>query len=176
VHAARRWVAATLAAALAGTGLVAGTAAVAAEPGPALDDPTHVGTGYEATIRRTAYGIPHILADGFGDLGFGYGYAFAEDNICTAADFYVTVNGDRSRFFGPDETWTFHGNGTTHGNLASDAFYRAVNDSGRIEELLAQDPPHGPRDEIVEAVRGYVAGYNRYLADVGGPDGIDDPA
>jgi acyl-homoserine-lactone acylase len=154
----------------------AATATVSAADTSALDDPSHVGSGYEATIRRTAFGIPHVLAGGFGDLGFGYGYAFAEDNICTAADFYVTVNGDRSRFFGPDATWTFHGNGTTHGNLASDAYYRAVSESGRIEELLAQAPPHGPRDEIVEAVRGYVAGYNRYLADVGGPDGIDDPA
>jgi acyl-homoserine-lactone acylase len=183
-----------LAAALAGTLAVTGLAALAAPAAATseqavattsastatgtseLDDPTHVGAGYAATIRRTAFGIPHILAGGFGDLGFGYGYAFAEDNICTAADFYVTVNGDRSRFFGPDGTWTFHGNGTTHGNLASDAYYRAVSESGRIEELLAQAPPHGPRDEIVEAVRGYVAGYNRYLADVGGPDGIDDPA
>ncbi|CAN5738911.1 penicillin acylase family protein [soil metagenome] len=145
-------------------------------PDAAPDDPTHVGEGYEATIRRTAFGIPHILAPSWGDLGFGYGYAFAEDNLCTAADFYVTVRGDRSRFFGPTGSWTFSGNGTNHRNLESDAYFRAVNASGRIEELLDQPPPHGPVDDLRAGVAGYVAGYNRYLADIGGPDGIDDPA
>jgi acyl-homoserine-lactone acylase len=130
---------------------------------------------YEVEIRRTEFGIPHLVAEDFGSLGYGYAYAFAEDNLCTAADFYVTVNGDRSRFFGPDGTWTFHGNGTRNTNLESDAFYRAVNASGRIEQLLAQEPPHGPRPEIQEAVTGYVAGYNRYLDDIGGPDGVTDP-
>jgi acyl-homoserine-lactone acylase len=128
-----------------------------------------------ATIRRTENGVPHIVADDYAGMGFGYGYAFAQDNICTAADFYVTVNGERSKFFGADGSWTFHGNGTVHGNLDSDAFYSAINASGRIEELLDQPPPHGPVDELREGVRGYVAGYNAYLEDVGGPDGIDDP-
>ncbi|WP_052665159.1 penicillin acylase family protein [Nitriliruptor alkaliphilus] len=178
---AGRTLAAALTAALTAATVVALTGPASASPpayGPAvqLDDPSHVGEGYAATIRRTEFGIPHILAADYGDMGFGYGYAFAEDNICTAADFYVTVRGDRSRFFGPDGSWTFHGNGTTHGNLDSDAYYRAINASGRIEELLDQPPPHGPSDGLVEGVRGYVAGYNRYLADVGGPDGISDPA
>ena len=46
---------------------------------------------YNVAIRRTAHGIPHILAADWGSLGFGYGYAFAEDNICTIAESYVTV-------------------------------------------------------------------------------------
>jgi acyl-homoserine-lactone acylase len=129
----------------------------------------------QATIRRTENGVPHIVADDYAGLGFGYGYAFAQDNICTAADFYVTVNGERSKHFGPDGSWTFHGNGTSYDNLDSDAFYTAVNASGRIEVLLAQDPPHGPSDDLREGVAGYVAGYNAYLDAVGGPDGIDDP-
>jgi acyl-homoserine-lactone acylase len=133
------------------------------------------GADYEVEIRRTEFGIPHIVADDFGSLGYGYAYAFAEDNLCTAADFYVTVNGDRSRWFGPEATWTFSGNGTRNTNLESDAFYRAINASGRIEELLAQAPPHGPRPEIREAVAGYVAGYNRHLEDIGGADGVTDP-
>ena len=141
----------------------------------ALDDPSLVGEGFAATIRRTEFGIPHVLADDFGGLGFGYGYAFAQDNICTAADFYVTVRGERSRFFGPDGSWTFEGNGTTHNNLDSDFHHKGVRESGRIEDLLAMDPPEGPLPEIVDAVAGYVAGYNRYLADVGGPDGVEDP-
>jgi acyl-homoserine-lactone acylase len=130
---------------------------------------------YDATIRRTGHGIPHIVGDDYGDLGFGFGYAHAEDNICTLADIYVTVNGERSRWFGPDGTWSFNGNGTTNDNLDSDFFYTSVNESGFIEDLLDQPPPHGPSAGIRDAVRGYVAGYNRYLDSVGGPDGIDDP-
>jgi acyl-homoserine-lactone acylase len=146
-----------------------GTSARAAEPGPD-DEPV-----YEVEIRRTEFGIPHLVAADYGSLGYGYAYAFAQDNLCTAADLYVTVNGDRSRYFGPDATWSFDGNGTRNTNLESDTFYRAVNASGRIEALLDQPPPHGPHAEIREAVRGYVAGWNRHLEDIGGPDGITDP-
>ena len=42
---------------------------------------------YEAQIRRTSYGIPHIKAKDFGSLGYGEGYAQAEDHLCTVADF-----------------------------------------------------------------------------------------
>src|SRR5215472_2106173 len=63
--------------------------------------PEHSGA-YSALIQRTEYGIPHILAPNYGDLGFGYGYAFAQDNVCTLADEILTVDGSRSEFFGPD--------------------------------------------------------------------------
>src|SRR6266511_5205968 len=52
-----------------------------------------------ATIRRTEHGIPHVIAGDWGGLGLGYGYALAQDQICTAADSYVTVRADRSRWF-----------------------------------------------------------------------------
>ena len=38
----------------------------------------------------------------WGDLGFGAGYAYAEDNLCTLANEIVTVRAQRSRFFGPE--------------------------------------------------------------------------
>jgi acyl-homoserine-lactone acylase len=38
---------------------------------------------YSAEIRRTEYGIPHILASDYGSLGYGYGYAFAQDNLAS---------------------------------------------------------------------------------------------
>src|SRR5262249_12731841 len=44
-----------------------------------------------AEIRYTTGGIPHILAHDWTSLGFGYGYAFAQDNLCTMANDYVTV-------------------------------------------------------------------------------------
>src|SRR5688500_3254442 len=122
---------------------------------------------YDVLTRRTAHGIPHIKARDFGGLGYGYGYSFAQDNLCVMADQYVTVRGERSRFFGPDGTWSLRGNGTTNRNLDSDFFFKRIIKRRDVERLMAQPPPNGPRPEVRQAVRGYVAGYNRYLADVG---------
>ena len=69
------------------------------ERGTSLDAP---GDGLHATIRTTSHGIPHILASNFAGLGYGYGYVAAKENICVLADTYVTVNAERSRWFGPD--------------------------------------------------------------------------
>ena len=44
----------------------------------AADTPT-----YRATITRTEHDIPHIVAEDWGSLGFGSGYAAAETSICT---------------------------------------------------------------------------------------------
>ncbi|MEA2645389.1 MAG: acyl-homoserine-lactone acylase [Chloroflexota bacterium] len=129
---------------------------------------------YSATVRRTSHGIPHILASNYGGIGFGYGYAFAQDNLCVIADQYVTVSAERSRYFGPDATWNFRANGTVNNNLNSDFFFQQINDSHVVEDLYAKPPPDGPVDGAREAIRGYVAGYNKYLADVGVAN-ISDP-
>jgi Penicillin amidase len=82
------------------------------------------GGQYVAEIRRTEYGIPRILADDYGSLGYGYGYAFAQDNLCVMADRVITLRGERSRYFGPTAD-----SGDTLGaatiNLDSDVYYRA---------------------------------------------------
>src|SRR6478752_4854531 len=130
---------------------------------------------YDATIKYSEYGIPHITGKTFGDLGYGYGYAFAKDNICTMADQYVTVRAQRSRYFGQDGTYMQRGNGTTVKNLDSDFFWQRIIDDKVVEKLLATKPPLGPRNDVRDGVRGYVAGWNKYLDDIGGPDGITDP-
>jgi acyl-homoserine-lactone acylase len=130
---------------------------------------------YAATITYTKGGIPHILAKTFGDAGYGYGYAFAKDNLCVMADDYVTVEGQRSRYFGPTATYTQHGNGITVDNLDSDIFWTEVADSGIVKRLVHRQPPLGPGTQLRSGVRGYVAGYNRYLRDVGGAAGVKDP-
>lgn len=53
-------------------------------------------------IRYTEYGIPHIVAKDYANLGFGTGWAQAADQACTLSDGFVTVRGERSRFFRPD--------------------------------------------------------------------------
>ena len=135
-----------------------------------------------ATIARDSHGIPHITADNFGGIGFGYGYAFAQDNICTIAETYVTVRAERSRYtgngvegtFGPDGSYPQRGNGFGANNLNSDFFYQRIIDKGIIENLLDDPAPAGPEPEIREGVRGYVAGYNKYLEETG-VDNLPDP-
>ncbi|WP_460355789.1 acylase [Actinoallomurus acanthiterrae] len=120
---------------------------------------------YQAEIRRTAYGIPHIKAADYGGLGFGHGYAFAQDNLCVEASRLVTLAGERSRYFGADAQTD---DPLAHAsNLASDAYNQAELRSGTVRGLLAQPAPMGPTKEVRELVRGYVAGDNRYLHDTG---------
>lgn len=131
-------------------------------------------SAFDATIRRTAHDVPHIRSKTWGGLGYGYGYAFAQDNICTIADSYMTVRAQRSRFLGPDKSWSFRGNGTTVNNLNSDFFFQRIIDRHTVEGLLTKPVPDGPRPEIRAVVRGYVAGYNRYLQRTG-VDKLPDP-
>ena len=123
-----------------------------------------------ATIRRTAFGVPHILAHNWADLGFGYGFAFAQDNLCTMANDYVTVSAQRSRYFGPNGTYLQGGNGRSSTNLDSDLFFKEIIDSGVIGRLTKNIDPR-----ISQTLSGYVQGYNHYLASVGGASGVPDP-
>ncbi|MCY1023111.1 penicillin acylase family protein [Pyxidicoccus sp. MSG2] len=129
--------------------------------------------GLSATVRRTSHGIPHVLAQDYAGLGYGYGYAFAQDNLCELAQVVVTVSAQRSRYFGPDATYPATLVGDIP-NLKSDFFYQSINDAGTVEALVAQAPPRGPSVEMRELVRGYVAGYNRYLRETG-VDALPDP-
>lgn len=131
---------------------------------------------YAASITRTQGGIPHIVGANFGDVGYGYGYAFAQDNICTMAADYVTVEGRRSFYFGPAASYQQRANGVTVSNLDSDVFWAEVRDSGIVGRLTRQRPPLGLLPGVRAVMRGYVAGYDRYLRSVGGADGITDPA
>jgi acyl-homoserine-lactone acylase len=126
------------------------------------------------TVKRTTGGIPNITAKNLRGAGYGYGYSFAQDNICEMADTYVTVQADRAKYFGPDESYQSRGNGATINNLDSDIFYQRIIDTGRVEDLMKRPPPVGPLPGLKKVVRGYVAGYNDYLADRG-VERIPDP-
>jgi acyl-homoserine-lactone acylase len=134
-----------------------------ADPADELDLVDSAGHGrLAANIRYTEYGIPHIKAANFAGLGFGYGFAAATDNICDLADTYLTVGAQRSRFLGPDAPAN-PAYGAAHDSLASDLYFRQVIDSGAVERSLSG--PEAPRAEVRDLVRGYVAGYNRFLRD-----------
>lgn len=141
------------------------TVTASAVPGAAAADGRTAG-GYAAVVRRTAYDIPHILARDYGGLGFGYGFAFAQDNLCVLADLVVTLRGERSRYFGPDAVST-DSLGPRTSNLDSDVYYRALWATGTVEQLVARPAPLGPTDQARQLIDGYAAGYDRYLRDTG---------
>jgi acyl-homoserine-lactone acylase len=118
--------------------------------------------GYRAEIRRTSGGVPHIKARDFGSLGFGTGYAYAQDQICEYANIIVTVSAQRSRHFGPDAESP---NGGT--NLQSDFFWQRIKDSRTVERLLKRRAPHGPSKAVRQNIKGFTAGYNAYLRKTG---------
>ena len=105
---------------------------------------------YSADIQRTEFGIPHITANDYKGLGYGVGYAFAEDNICSLAREIVVASGQSMRFLGDE------------GDVASDVFYTWYNSPERRAKFLAAQDP-----EVIDAVTGYAAGYSRYLRDTG---------
>jgi acyl-homoserine-lactone acylase len=129
----------------------------------------------KVVIRRTSYGIPHILASSFYGAGEGYGFVFAQDDICTMANDYVTVDAQRSRYFGPTAGYTQGGNSVSVTNLDSDFFFQQIIDSGTVDKLANTPPPMGPVNQLHQLAAGYVDGYNRYLRSVGGSSGIPDP-
>ena len=118
--------------------------------GPAIDR----SATYEALVRRTRGGIPHIRAHDFASLGFGTGYAMAEDIGCTLADQFLTFGAERTRALGDLS------------QLPSDFFFQLLIDRGEALE------PVDPRQAAV--FRGAAAGYNRFLRDTG-IDDLPDP-
>ncbi|MBJ6764199.1 penicillin acylase family protein [Myxococcaceae bacterium JPH2] len=106
---------------------------------------------YEATIRRTSHGIPHITAKDMGSLGFGQAYAFAQDHVCTLADQIVKVRSERARYNGP---------GAGNANVGSDLAYLSLDIYNKARVAFDTQP-----DEIKDLLRGYVAGYNKYVAE-----------
>ena len=115
---------------------------------------------YDATVRFTEHGIPHITAKNFGSLGFGSGYGAAQASICTLADTLVTGRGERSRWFGADGTYTDYVT-LTASNLQVDAFVTDLHNRRVVEKLLKSDA--GPEKQAKAMVKGYVAGINKWL-------------
>jgi len=104
---------------------------------------------YQVQVQRTSYGIPHIRAADWGSMGYGYGYAFAQDNVCVLARELLVAAGTQSRWFGP-------------ASQASDRVYQWVNANARVDAAWAAVEP-----QTRELLTGYADGYNRYLRDTG---------
>ncbi|CAM5279172.1 penicillin acylase family protein [Streptomyces aurantiogriseus] len=165
----RRLVVAAVALLTAATGTLPATAAGRQDHRPRPGHPS--AGGLSADIRYTEYGIPHILAKDYASLGFGTGWAQAADQVCTLADGFVTVRGERSRFFGAEAATDFSLSSASN-NLGSDLYFRGVRQTGTVEKLLAEPAPRGPSRQVEDLMRGFAAGYNAWLRQ----NRINDPA
>lgn len=111
------------------------------------------GDSFDAEIRRTSYGIAHIEADTLAELGFGEGYAQAQDHMCTLADVVIRSIGERAKYFGPGPDNAHIYNDVTMKGL------RIVEDATRELEAM---------DETTRGwTEGFVAGVNQYLENTG---------
>lgn len=109
---------------------------------------------FAAEIIWTEYGIPHITADDWGGLGYGFGYAYAQENFCVTMKEYIYANSESARYLGDD------------GDLDSDFAYKLFNSEEAIDRMIASLP-----ERTIELGEGYVAGLNRYLEETGA-DGL----
>jgi acyl-homoserine-lactone acylase len=115
---------------------------------------------FEASITRTTHGIPHVTANNWRGIGYGVAYAYAQDNLCMLAEEFVTVAGERSLHFGPNEKSSIGFEPVE--NIASDVFFRATIDAAQLRRGMARGAT--PANQLRA---GYVAGYNRLLRDLG---------
>lgn len=116
---------------------------------------------YDVTVTRTEMGIPHIKAADYPSLGYGYGYAFAEDNLCVLMDDLVTIRGERSKYFGADGSYSIPAVPVTASNVNSDFFWKLTATDAVVAELKT-----AARPEVQQLTTGYVAGFNRYIREL----------
>ncbi len=121
---------------------------------PVAGDPRAV------TLERTDFHVVHVTARNYESLAYGVAYAHADDYVCTTLDSLLTVRGERSRYFGPGTQGLFGLRRMPNAQI--DFFVRMYMDDAALAAANAQ-----ASDDAKAAVRGYVAGFNRYLSDVG---------
>src|SRR5271169_2286507 len=64
--------------------------------------PASAAAKYNVSLTRTTGGVANISGQSFADVGFGVGYGQAQDGICLLAETFLTVDGERSAFLGPE--------------------------------------------------------------------------
>ena len=121
------------------------------------------------SLARNAQGMALIKAATLSGAAAGLGYAYAQDNFCLLQDYLLTVNGDRSRYLGPDGIVLTQTERASTSNLASDIFYRFYIEGARANALYASTDA-----ETRQLIDGYVSGVNRYISQT--PPAAIDPA
>ena len=123
--------------------------------------PGFANAGYEVTVTRTTYGIPHVNAVDFGSIGYGYGYVFAQDNLCTMMEDFVAIRGERSKYWGGDGTYSIPAVPVTPNNVDSDFFWKFMADAEAIRRIRNAAKP-----EVLQITHGFVDGFNRSMTEL----------
>jgi acyl-homoserine-lactone acylase len=105
--------------------------------------------GYQATIRWTSFGVPHVIADDLPSATFGQAWAFTSHNGCILADQITKVRSERALFFGPGEN---------DEHIDSDFHHLAMDFYETGARLFEEQP-----DDLQAMIHGFAAGYNTYL-------------
>lgn len=109
-------------------------------------------------VVRTADGIPHVTASDWSSLGKGFGYAQAEDALCTLAEGFTTFEGRRSLYFGPENRPSEPSTFGRPANIALDTFFKALLSRQQVERFEQAQPK-----ELLDTIDGFAAGYNERL-------------
>lgn len=110
----------------------------------------------QVNIRWTDHDVPHIEAQNYASLGFGYGYVHARDRLCELSGQVITLRGERSKHYGAERFSTIGFLKTT--NLNSDLMFRLRLPPEWVENELAK-----LGTQTREYVQGYVRGLNHYV-------------
>ena len=118
---------------------------------PPIDPPP--GPTFSAEVRRTEFGIPHIAANDYAGLGYGIGYAYAQDNFCVGMREVIFSIGRSAELLGEAE-----------GDLNADLLFTYL--TGDREEFEQEFIAPLPQ-RVKDLNEGYAAGFNRYLEETG---------
>ncbi len=120
---------------------------------------------YQATLTWTKYGMPHVSADDWGSVGMAMGYAQSTHTICELYDRVIVASGKQALYKGPGEG---------DANINADLYYKWL--KTKVDAWLEEPATsvQSPSPDARALIAGWVAGVNKYLAEVGGTDGIPD--
>lgn len=101
----------------------------------------------QVTIRRTEYGVPHIVGPTLEAVAFGLGYCQAEDHCVTIMEHILRARGELASVFGGKD------------NVESDFWNRQFRVRARAIETF-----HKLDADFRSMLRGFAAGYSYYVA------------
>ena len=133
--------------------IVAGSAPLAGPTSASTHQPPTV------SITLTTHGIPHILASDYRGLGYGEGYAMADNDLCGLAATFITYSGERAQRFGEDKTDLNYLLGRQPINNAVSDFATRLMISPEVVEQARKDSS----PQIRALLEGYAQGFNAYF-------------
>ena len=112
----------------------------------------------DTVVERTGHGLVHVTANTYKGIGYGVGYAYAEDNRCLLAYRIAQVNGRLAEQVGADKIEKILAESHSMPSQRMDALFRTYYDSKAIREGFNKEPK-----AVRDLAAGYVEGVNHYL-------------